>query len=83
MRYRFLTDAHHDQIRQQKMLDLEAAHARLSLDLDLAQAAGVATEVVAPLVADLAVVTAQIDALARRMDGGLPNRNGTRENTNA
>lgn len=33
MEYRLLTDAHRNEIRQQKLLDLEVAHARLTLDL--------------------------------------------------
>jgi len=63
MDYRHLTDDQVRDIQEQKLLDLEIAHARLTLDARLAEAAGVPAEQIAPTRRDIAIVTAQADAL--------------------
>lgn len=76
MDYRKLTGDQVRDIHDQKLLDLEAAHARLTLDARLAEAAGIPAEQIAPTRRDIAIITAQADALAELMDPApeLPRR---------
>jgi hypothetical protein len=59
MEYSQLTNAQITDIRRQKLLEIEAEHARLALDLDLAGKVGLQTEQVAQGRANLALLERQ------------------------
>lgn len=63
MDYRLLTNDHLTSIRHQKLLDLEANHARFALDVELAQGAGATDQQVASTLRDMIFVEAQIHLL--------------------
>lgn len=61
--YRILNNGHIERIEADKLLQLEAEHARLSLDLRLARATGVQNENVAAADQQLALLVEQIATL--------------------
>jgi hypothetical protein len=63
MDYRLLTNDHLTSIRHQKLLDLEANHARLALDVELAQGAGATDQQVASTLRDMIFIEAQVHLL--------------------
>lgn len=67
MEYALLTSAQHTEVRRQKLLELEAEHARLALDLKLAEAVGLKSEQVAIARANLALVERQHQVLREVM----------------
>jgi hypothetical protein len=67
MDYRVLSEDQLQAVQQEKLLALEVAHARLTLDACLAEAAGIPAEQIAPTRRDIAVITAQADALVELM----------------
>jgi hypothetical protein len=76
MDYRVLSEDQLRAVQQEKLLALEIAHARLTLDACLAEASGVPAEEIAPTRRDIAVVIAQADALVGLMSQppALPRR---------
>lgn len=59
MDYRQLTDAQLAETRRQKLLEIEAEHARLALDLELADGVGLVSEQVVQGRANLALLERQ------------------------
>ena len=64
MDYRFLTAAEAAQICRQKALELEVEHARLALDIRLAEASGIDNDNVTQAKGQLAILVVQMEALA-------------------
>jgi hypothetical protein len=83
MDYQMLTDVHHVEIRRGKLLDLEATHARQTLDASLAEQAGAAPEQLAQVFMEIAFVTRQIELLRELMVVALAANNGSGEKVDA
>ncbi len=68
MKYLQLTTGQLVDIRRQKLLEIEAEHARLALDLELAAAVQIATESVAQGKANLSLLERQHTVLREMMN---------------
>jgi hypothetical protein len=76
MDYTQLTESQIKDIRRQKLLEIEAEHARLALDLELAAGVGLANEQVSTGKANLAMLERQHTTLVDLLSPPEPSPNG-------